>query len=138
MSDLGAGGTVDYSGLPQRWTAGYKSNATDIRRTIAPTPTQIGTKQFKAHDATLVGFSAAGEAFGKTSTRLNSGVLFRVVDSASTSFCHVGISADGLAVDDCILLEEGDEIFIPASDLNLISIFSNAGTAGITLSMLGE
>ena len=50
----------------------------------------------------------------------------------------VGISAPGLSVSDCILLEDGDEIFIPAEDLNDISIFSNPGTAGITLSMLGE
>ncbi len=137
MSDLGAGGTVDYSALPN-YTPRYKANAVDIRRTVAPTPTQIGTKQFVADAAANVGFSGAGDAFGKTFTQLNSGVLFRVVDSVSTSFCHVGISAAGLAVQDCVLLEDGDEIFVPAEDLNNISIFSNPGTAGITLSMLGE
>ena len=137
MSDLDAQGNVDNSNLPN-YTPRYKANAVDIRRTVAPTPTQIGTKQFLADTAANVGFSGAGDAFGKTFTQLNSGVLFRVVDSASTSFCHVGISAAGLAVSDCVLLEDGDEIFIPAEDLNNISIFSNPGTAGITLSMLGE
>ena len=137
MSDLDAQGNVDNSNLPN-YTPRYKANAVDIRRTVAPTPTQIGTKQFLADSTANAGFSGAGDAFGKTFTQLNSGVLFRVVDSASSSFCHVGISATGLAVQDCILLEDGDEIFIPAEDLNDISIFSNPGTAGITLSMLGE
>ena len=137
MSDLDAQGNVDNSNIPA-YKPRHKSNATDIRRTVASTPTQIGTKQFLADAAANVGFSGAGDAFGKTFTQLNSGVLFRVVDSASTSFCHVGISAPGLSVSDCILLEDGDEIFIPAEDLNNISIFSNPGTAGITLSMLGE
>ena len=137
MSDLDAQGNVDNSNIPD-YTARAKSNATDIRRTIAPVPTVIGTKQFIADDAANVGFSAAGEHFGKTNTQLNSGVLLRVVDSVSTSFCFVGITAAGLAVTDCVLLEDGDEVFMPAKDLNDISIFSNPGTGGITLSMLGE
>ena len=132
MSDIGAGGTIDYSNLPN-FTVRGNSNATDIRRTVAPVPTQIGTKQFA-----IAGSSGAGDAFGKTFTTLNSGVLFRVVDSPAAGFCFIGITAPNLTTADCLLLELGDEIFMPAKDLNDITIFGHAGASGLTLSMIGE
>ena len=138
MSDLGAGGTVDYSNLPAYSIRSQQSNATDIRRTVAPTPTVCGTFHF----ANPTGFSGAGDVIkgvlpGVDTTILNQGLLFRVVDNNSTT-AHVGITKASAVVGDAVLLQEGDEIYIPAKKLNNIIIGHTTATSGITLSVLGE
>ena len=129
MSDIGAGGTIDYSNLPN-FTVRGNSNATDIRRTVAPVPTQIGNNAFTGTTTTT-----AAAAFGKTFTTLNSGALFFV--SAGTDEIHIGITAPGLTTADCVTLKSDftKEVFIPAKDLNDIIIIPTGNT---TLSMIGE
>ena len=138
MSDLGAGGTVDFSNLPDWSIRSQQANVTDIRRTIAPTPSVIGT----FHVLNAAGFSGAGDVIkgtlpGVDTTTLNQGVLFRVVDNNAT-FGHIGITKPGAGVSDAVMLEEGDEIFIPARSLNDIIIGHTTATSGITFSALGE
>jgi len=129
MSDLGAGGTVDNSFLPNFSVRG-NSNATDIRRTVAPEPNVIGTKKI----VSASGFTNANNAiFGDGDTKkLNSGVLFRSIEGSAKAL--IGITASGLAEADCFHLEDGDDLFLPTTDLGRIFIKS----AGATLSVLGE
>lgn len=132
MSDLGAGGTIDYSNLPDYTIRSQQSNATDIRRTVAPQPSVIGSFNV---NTTATGFTNAAFLLKGTETfTLNSGALFRVVDSDAKSG-HIGITQAGLLVGDCFLVEEGDEIFIPARDLGDIQLNSSGG---ITFACLGE
>ena len=138
MSDLGAGGTVDFSNLPAYSIRSQQTNTTDIRRTVAPQPTVIGT----FHVLNSAGFSGAGDVIkgtlpGVDTTTLNQGVLFRVVDN-NTTVGHVGITKPGAGISDAVMLEEGDEIFIPAERLNDIIIGHTTATSGITFSALGE
>ena len=136
MSDLDANGNVDYSNIGN-FTTRANSNATDIRRTIAPTPTVCGTFHFLN-----AGFSGAGDVIkgvlpGVDTTILNQGLLFRVVDNNTTTG-HIGITKAGANSGDAVLLESGDEIYIPAKKLNDIIIGHTTATSGITLSVLGE
>ena len=138
MSDLGAGGTIDYSNLPAYSVRSQQTNFTDIRRTVAPTPTVCGT--FHVLNA---GFSGAGDVIngalpGAGGQVINQGVLFRVVDNSNNSVGHVGITGDLRNENHAVLLEEGDEIFIPARDLNDIIIGHTTATHGFTFSVLGE
>jgi hypothetical protein len=131
MSDLTAGGTIDYSAIGN-FTVRANSNATDIRRTVAPEPSVIGSFNI---NTTATGFTNAAKHLKNAETfKLNSGVLFRVVDSDQKSG-HIGITQAGLVVGDSFLVEEGDEIFIPTTDLG--NIFLNS-EAGITFACLGE
>lgn len=137
MSDLGAGGTVDYSNLPSYSVRSQQTNFTDIRRTVAPTPRVCAT--FHVLNA---GFSGAGDVIngtlpGADTTVLNQGVLFRVVDNNST-VGHIGITGGSVDQTNAVLLEEGDEIYIPARSLNDIIIGHTTASSGITLSALGE
>jgi len=129
MSDLGAGGTVDNSFLPN-FTVRGNSNATDIRRTVAPEPRVIGTKKV----ISASGFTNANNAiFADGDTKsLNSGILFRSVEGGARAF--IGITQAGLADANCFVVEDGDDLFIPTTDLGRIFIKS----AGATLSVLGE
>ena len=138
MSDLGAGGTIDYSNLPAYSVRSQQTNTTDIRRTVAPTPSVCGT--FHVLNA---GFSGAGDVIngalpGAGGQVINQGVLFRVVDNSNNSIGHIGITQAGAAVGDAVLLEEGDEIYIPAKNLNDIIIGHTTATHGFTCSALGE
>lgn len=138
MSDLGAGGTIDYSAIGN-FTTRANSNATDIRRTIAPTPTVVGTFHFLNN----AGFSGAGDVIkgvlpGVDTTILNQGLLLRVVDNAAGTVGHVGITKASAVAGDAVLLEAGDELYVPAKKLNDIIIGHTTATAGITLSVLGE
>lgn len=138
MSDLGAGGTVDFSNLPAYSARSQQTNTTDIRRTVAPQPTVVGT----FHVLNSAGFSGAGDVIkgtlpGVNTTTLNQGVLFRVVDN-NTTVGHIGITKPGAGISDAVMLEEGDEIFIPAESLNDIIIGHTTATSGITFSALGE
>ena len=138
MSDLGAGGTIDYSNLPAYSVRSQQTNFTDIRRTVAPTPSVCGT--FHVLNA---GFSGAGDIIngalpGAGGQVINQGVLFRVVDNSNNSVAHVGITKAGAVVGDAVLLEEGDEIYIPAENLNNIIIGHTTPTHGLTFSALGE
>jgi hypothetical protein len=131
MSDLGAGGTVDNSSLPNFSVRG-NSNATDIRRTVAPEPNVIGTKKI----VSASGFTNANNAiFADGDTKsLNSGVLFRSVEGGGRAF--IGITQAGLSEISCFVVEDGDDLFIPTTDLGRIFIKTQA--AGATLSVLGE
>lgn len=130
MADLDANGNVINNEPAHR--VRDNANRTDIRRTIAPTPTVVGTFSV---NTTADGFtSAAKHLKDATSFKLNSGVLFRVVDSTTKSG-FIGITQASLAITDCFLVEEGDEIFIPAEDLDDIQLNSDGG---ITFSCLGE
>tara|TARA_Y100001937_G_C7050378_1_gene298816 strand:+ start:84 stop:479 length:396 start_codon:yes stop_codon:yes gene_type:complete len=131
MSDLGAGGTVDFSNIPS-YTGRMKSNATDIRRTVAPEPTVIGTKKI----VSSAGFTNANNTiFGDGDTKpLNSGVLFRSVEGGSKAL--IGFTAPGLAEANCFHLEDGDDLFLPTTDLG--KVFIKTLAAGATLSVLGE
>lgn len=106
------------------------SNRTDIRRTIAPEPTVIGTKKV----VQASGFTNANNAIiGDGDTKpLNSGILLRSVEGSGRVF--VGLTAAGLATTDCFLVEDGDDLFIPTDDFGKVFI----NTAGATLSVIGE
>ena len=128
MADLDANGNV-INNEPNH-THRMKSNATDIRRTIAPEPTVIGTKKvIQASGFTNANNAIFGDGDSKT---LNSGILLRSVEGSARAF--VGITAAGLATTDCFLMEDGDDLFIPTNDFGKVFI----NTAGATLSVIGE
>ena len=130
MADIDSDGNVINN--EPTYTARMKSNATDIRRTIAPTPTVVGTFNI---NTTAAGFTSAAKHLKDTNSfPLNSGILFRVVDSTSKSG-FIGLTQASLSTTDCFLVEEGDEVFVPAENLDFIQLNSDGG---ITFSCLGE
>ena len=130
MADLDANGNVINN--EPRHSARMKSNATDIRRTIAPQPTVVGTFNINTSAAGFT--SAAKHLKDANSFALNSGVLFRVVDSTSKEG-FIGLTQASLSKTNCFLVEEGDEIFIPTDNLDNIQLNSENG---ITFACLGE
>lgn len=127
MADLDANGNV-INNEPLH-TGRLKSNATDLRRTIAPEPTVVGTKKI----VQASGFTQISKnILDVTAKDLNSGVLIRSVEGSARAF--VGFTAAGLATTDCFLVEDGDDLFIPTDDFGKIVV----NTAGATLSVIGE
>ena len=130
MSDLGAGGTIDYSAIGN-FTVRANSNTTDIRRTVAPEPNVIGTAHI---DQPLSGFTNVNNAiFGDGDTKkLNSGVLFRSIEGGAS--VYLGITLGDLSLSKCFVIEDGEDVFIPTEDLGRVFMSG----PGATLSIMGE